>query len=112
MNSNLDLNAELAKCKTIEDLTGSNGLIKRLLGGMIEKMLEAEMDEHLGYNKHSPLGHGTGNSRNGNSAKTILSSQGPLDIKIPRDRNSDFIPFVVKKRQRDISSYDDKIISM
>ena len=112
MNSNIDLNVELAKCKTIEDLTGSNGLIKRLLGGMIEKMLDAEMDEHLGYEKHSPLGNGTGNSRNGNSTKTILSSQGPLDIKIPRDRNSEFLPEVVKKRQRDVSSFDEKIISM
>lgn len=112
MNPNLDLNAELAKCKTIEDLTGSNGLIKRLLGGMIEKMLEAEMDEHLGYDKYSPLGNKSGNSRNGNSSKTVLSSQGPLDLKIPRDRNSEFAPAVVKKRQRDISSFDDKIISM
>ena len=54
MDPVIDLNAELAKCKTIEDLTGSNGLIKRLLGGMIEKMLDAEMDNHLGYDKHDP----------------------------------------------------------
>ena len=112
MDPVLNLNAELANCKTIEDLTGSNGLLKRLLGGMIEKMLDAEMENHLGYDKHSPTGYGSGNSRNGNSSKTVLSSQGPLDIKVPRDRNSNFEPLVVKKRQRDISSFDDKIISM
>lgn len=112
MDPVIDLNAELAKYKTIEDLTGSNGLIKRLLGSMIEKMLDAEMDNHLGYDKHDPLGHGSGNSRNGKSKKTVLSSQGPLEIEVPRDRNSNFTPSVVKKRQRDISSFDDKIISM
>ena len=112
MDLTLDLNAELAKCKTIEDLTGSNGLIKRLLGGMIEKMLEAEMENYLGYDKHNPSGYGTGNSRNGNSSKTVLSSQGLLDIKVPRDRKGDFEPQIVKKRQRDISSIDNKIISM
>jgi putative transposase len=112
MNPILDLNEELKKCKTIEDLTGSNGLLKRLLGGMIEKMLEAEMDEHLGYEKHSALGYGTGNSRNGKSSKKLISSQGPIEIEVPRDRNGEFMPEVVKKRQRDISSFDAKIISM
>ena len=112
MEPAIDLNAELAKCKTIEDLTGSNGLLKRLLGSMIEKMLEAEMEGHLGYEKHDPLGNGSGNSRNGKSKKTVLSSQGLLDIEVPRDRNSKFSPSVVKKRQRDISSFDEKIISM
>nr|MBA3238822.1 transposase [Parachlamydiaceae bacterium] len=84
MEPTFDFNEELKKCKTIEDLTGPNGLIKRL-GGMIEKMLEAEMDEHLGYDKHNSIGIGTGNSRNGKTSKTVLSSQGPLDIKVPRD---------------------------
>lgn len=112
MEPTININEELKKCKTIEDLTGHNGLIKRLLGGMLEKMLEAEMDEHLGYNKHSALGINTGNSRNGKTSKTVLTSQGPLDIKIPRDRNSEFSPMVVKKREKDISSFDEKIISM
>lgn len=112
METTIDVNEELKKCKTLEDLTGPNGLLKRLLGGMIEKMLEAEMENHLGYDKHSPLGIGTGNSRNGKTSKTVLSSQGPLDIQIPRDRNGEFSPIVVKKRTKDISSFDDKIISM
>ena len=86
MDPVIDLNAELAKCKTIEDLTGSNGLIKRLLGGMIEKMLDAEMDNHLGYDKHDPLGHNSGNSRNGKSKKTVLSSQGPFQNALPSNQ--------------------------
>jgi putative transposase len=112
MNPKIDLDFELSKCKTMDDLTGSNGLIQRLLGPMIEKMLEAEAEEHLGYDKHNPIGYNSGNSRNGSSKKTVLSSHGPLDLKVPRDRNGDFSPQVVKKRQTDISSLDDKIISM
>jgi putative transposase len=112
MNPKIDLDLELSKCKTMEDLTGSKGLIQRLLGPMIEKMLEAEAQEHLGYVKHDPKGYKSGNSRNGSSKKTVFSSHGSLDIKVPRDRNGDFEPQLVKKRQTDISSLDNKIISM
>lgn len=112
MNTKIDLDVELSKCKTIDDLTGSNGLIQRLLGPMIERMLEAEAEEHLGYDKHNPIGYNSGNSRNGTSKKIVQSSHGPLEIKVPRDRKGDFSPQVVKKRQTDISSLDDKIISM
>lgn len=108
----IDLDAEISKCKTIEDLTGKNGLIQRLLGGTIEKMLEKEMDEHLGYQKHSPTGRGTGNSRNGRSKKTVRSSTGDIEIEVPRDREGSFEPQLVPKRSRDISSFDEKIISM
>lgn len=109
---NIDLNAELKKCKTMEDLTGKNGLLQRLLKGMMENLLEQEMEEHLGYEKHSPKGDLSGNTRNGKNTKTVTSSFGPVDIEVPRDRNSEFEPQVVKKRQKDISSFDDKIISM
>lgn len=109
---NIDLNAELKKCKTMEDLTGKNGLLQRLLKGMMENLLEQEMEEHLGYEKHSPKGDLSGNTRNGKNVKTVTSSFGLVDIEVPRDRNSDFEPQVVKKRQKDISSFDDKIISM
>lgn len=110
--SNFDLQAELSKCKTAEDLTGKNGLVQRLIGKMLEQMLLKEMDEHLGYEKHSQEGHLTGNSRNGRSKKTVKSSYGQIDLEIPRDRNSEFEPIAVKKHQRSISSFDDKIISM
>ncbi len=109
---NFDLQAELAKCKTADDLTGKNGLVQRLIGDILEQMLQKEMDEHLGYEKHSPEGHRSGNSRNGRGKKTLKSNYGEIELEVPRDRNSEFEPIAVKKRQRSISSFDDKIISM
>lgn len=109
---NFDLKAELAKCKTTDDLTGKNGLIQRLVGGMLEQLLQNEMDEYLGYEKHSSSGDLSGNSRNGTTKKSLKSNYGSIELDIPRDRNGDFNPTVVKKHQRSISSFDDKIISM
>lgn len=109
---NFDFQAELAKCKTAEDLTGKNGLVQRLIGGMLEQILQKELDEHLGYEKHSPEGHHSGNSRNGRTKKTVKSNYGEIELEIPRDRKSEFSPVAVKKHQRSISSFDDKIISM
>lgn len=102
----------LDKCETMEDLTGQNGLIQKLIGGMVEKMLEKEMEGHLGYEKHSVKGNNTGNNRNGKNKKLIQSTHGPIEIEVPRDRKSEFEPKLIKKRERHISSFDDKIISM
>jgi transposase-like protein len=107
-----DLKTELKKCKTADDLMGKNGLLQRLIGGILEQLLQNEMDEHLGYEKHSPEGDLSGNSRNGKTKKTVRSNYGNVDLEIPRDRNGDFEPIAVKKHQRNISSFDDKIISM
>lgn len=109
---NYDLEKELDKCTTMEDLTGQNGLIQKLIGGMVEKMLEKEMEGQLGYEKHSVKGNNTGNNRNGKNKKLIQSSHGPIEIEVPRDRRSEFEPKLIKKRERHISSFDDKIISM
>lgn len=111
-NLNIDLDEELSKCNTMDDLCGKNGLMQRLLGSMVEKMLEKEMEEHIGYSKHSKEGHNSGNSRNGKTSKTVQSSYGPVDLEVPRDRNGEFEPKIVKKRQKSISSFDEKIISM
>ena len=107
-----DLQAELAKCKTTEGLMGKNGLVQRLVGDMLKQMLQKEMDEHLGYEKHSHQGHNSGNSRNGHTKKNVKSNYGPIELEVPRDRAGEFEPVVVKKHQRTISSFDDKIISM
>ncbi len=112
LSSNFDLNAELSKCKTVDDLTGKNGLVQRLVGNMLEQLLHKEMEEHLGYEKHSPVGKKSGNSRNGKTKKTLKSNYGSIDLAVPRDRNGDFEPIVVKKHQRNISDFDNKIISM
>jgi putative transposase len=108
----IDLNTELNNCKSMDDLVGKNGLLQRLLGAMVEQMLEQEMEDHLGYAKHSIEGRNSGNSRNGKNSKTVQSSYGPLELDVPRDREGEFDPQLIKKRQRNISSFDDKIISM
>ena len=112
LKENFDLSKEVKKCKSVDDLTGKNGLFKKLLKQMIEGALEEEMEEHLGYAKHSSKGSLSGNSRNGHSSKTVKSSSGELELDVPRDRASDFEPQLVKKRQVDIREFDDKIISM
>lgn len=92
-----DLDKELESCKSIDDLCGKNGLVQRLIGGMMEKMLEQEMDEHLGYEKHAVSGRNKENSRNGNTSKTVQSSYGPVDLHTPRDREGAFEPKLSKR---------------
>lgn len=84
--------------------------LKDLLGGTIESMLEAEMDNHLGYEPYERSNNS--NARNGLKSKTVRSKYGEMEIDVPQDRESSFEPQIVKKRQKDISHIDDKIISM
>ena len=86
--------------------------LKRLFAGTIEQMLEAEMDEHLGYEKHNIDGNNSGNSRNGYNRKTIISDYGESEIIIPRDRNGAFEPKVLEKRQTRTDELEQKIIAM
>lgn len=79
---------------------------------MLEKALEAELDEHLGYPKHAVEGRGTGNSRNGTRAKTVLTEVGEVELEVPRDRDGSFEPKIVKKRQRRLSGVDELVISL
>jgi transposase-like protein len=103
---------EVKKCKTMEDVMGKNGLVKRLIKDMIENMLQAELEATLGYKKHEIKGRYSGNSRNGHYDKTVRSSIGEIDLEVPRDRNGEFEPHVVKKHKKDINEFDEKIISM
>jgi len=86
--------------------------LKRLFAGAIEQMLEAEMDEHLGYDKHSIEGNNSGNSRNGYNKKTIISDYGESEIVIPRDRNGEFNPQILEKRQTRTDEIEQKILAM
>ena len=83
-----------------EDLWGKDGLLKNLSGRLIERMLEAEVSDHLGYEKHSRDGINSGNSRNGHSQKKLKSGHGEIPIRVPRDRNSSFEPIAVAKGER------------
>ena len=94
------------------DLVGPNGLLNQLTKNVLETALDAEMTEHLGYDKHDPAGRGSGNSRNGVRSKTVLTEIGPVDIDVPRDVNSSFDPQIVKKRQRRLTGIDEIILSL
>ncbi|MGI6427962.1 MAG: IS256 family transposase [Natronincolaceae bacterium] len=86
--------------------------LKRLFAGTIEQMLEAEMDEHLGYEKHSVEGNNSGNSRNGYNYKTIISDYGGSEVAIPRDRNGKFEPKVLQRYQTRTDEIEQKIMAM
>lgn len=97
---------------TQEELFGADGLAKRLTSRLVNKALEAEMDTHLGYRKHSNDGDGSGNSRNGYSEKTVITGDGEAQIKVPRDRNGEFEPEIVKKHERRLPLFNEQIISL
>jgi transposase-like protein len=94
------------------DLVGPGGLLSGLTKNVLETGLEAEMSEHLGYDKHEPAGRNRANSRNGTRAKKVLTDVGPVDIEVPRDRDGSFEPQLVKKRQRRLSGVDEMVISL
>jgi len=98
--------------KNPEDMFGPNGILHQLKRALVEKALEGEMDHHLGYEKNSVEGNNSGNSRNGSYSKTIKDKQGEVTISVPRDRNGEFSPKIIKKGQRRFDGFDDKIISM
>ena len=98
--------------KKPEDLIGETGLLKQLTKALIERALDAELTQHLGYEKHDPAGYHSGNSRNGASAKTVQGEFGEITIETPRDRNASFEPQILKKHQKRFDGFDDKILSM
>lgn len=93
--------------ETAEDIQNA---LKDLLGGTIKSMMEAEMDDHLGYKNYERSDNS--NSRNGTKTKAVRSKYGEFAVDVPQDRESTFEPAIVKKRQKDISGIDDKIIAM
>jgi putative transposase len=94
-------------------LKGPDGLLKALTKTVIETALDEEMSEHLGYDKHEPVGRNRGNSRNGKRSKTLLTdSSGHVEIEMPRDRDGTFEPVIVKKRQRRLTEVDEVVLSL
>jgi len=102
----------LADYKTPEDIVGENGLLKQLTKAVVERALQAELTTHLGYEKHSPEGHLSGNSRHGVSAKQLKGEFGTVEIEVPRDRRASFEPRRVAKGQTRFAGFDDKILSL
>ena len=98
---------------TQEEMFGKEGIIKTLTAKLINKVLEAEMGNYLGYEKNSSQGDNSGNSRNGYLDKKIITGENDkLEIKVPRDRQSKFEPIIVPKRSKRLPIFNDQIISM
>ena len=97
---------------TQDEVAGKDGLIKQLTGKILQRALEAEMTEHLGYEKNSNAGDNSGNSRNGYTEKTVLLENQETTIEVPRDRNSTFEPIIIPKHQKRLPLFNDQIISM
>lgn len=115
IDDDFDYKAEVKKCKTIDDVMGKDGLIQRLVKDVLENILEGEMEEHLGRNKYErseykePIKK---NYRNGYSVKNLRSSFGDVDLDVPRDRNAEFEPQIIKKYETVCTELDKKIISL
>ncbi|WP_434600620.1 IS256 family transposase [Streptomyces sp. A5-4] len=93
-------------------LTGEGGLLQQLTKRVLESALEGEITDHLGYGKHDFEGRGSGNSRNGARAKTVLTDVGPVEVKVPRDVAGTFEPQIVRKRQRRLTGVDEMVLSL
>src|SRR5215213_6557997 len=102
---------EQARAEGVE-LVGPGGLLTGLTKTVLETALEAELSEHLGYDKHDPVGRNRANSRNGTRTKTVLTAVGPVQIEVPRDRDGTFEPVIVRKRQRRLDGIDQIVLSL
>ena len=98
--------------KNPEDLIGETGLLKQLTKQLLERAMQAEMTEHLGYEKNASVSNDTGNTRNGSYNKNIKGDFGQLDVTVPRDRNASFDPVILPKGQSRFTGFDDKIIAL
>jgi putative transposase len=96
--------------KSFDGLVGGNGLIAQMLKPLMQELLNAEMTEHLGYPKHSTAGYLTGNSRNGSYSRTLRSSDGTVDLDIPRAREGGFRPAILDSYKQVSTELEQKII--
>jgi putative transposase len=108
-----ELVEELLKAvKNPNDLFGPEGLFHRLKAALMERMLDAELTEHLGFERNAIEGRGKSNSRNGYTNKRVQTETGPVEIRVPRDRAGTFEPQLVSKYQRRLEGFDDKVLAL
>ena len=103
---------ELIKDKTPEEIVSDSGVLGALTKRLYERALEGEMSAHLGYEKHAPEGRNKKNSRNGKTSKRVKADSSEIDLEIPRDREGSFEPQLVRKRQRRLPGFDEKVIAL
>lgn len=102
----------LLEGKTPEEIVGDGGLVSELTKRLMERALEGELTGHLGYEKHAPEGRNGGNSRNGRSQKRVRTGTRDLEIEVPRDRDGSFDPKLIRKGQRRLPGFDEKVIAL
>jgi putative transposase len=102
----------LAGARTEEEIVGPGGLLSQLTKRLVERAMDVELTEHLGYERGQAPPGSAGNTRNGSTPKTLMTEHGPVRIDTPRDRDSSFEPKVVRKRQRRFEGFDEKIIAL
>ena len=113
MTVQVELIDELLKgCSTQEEVFGEQGVFKKPVKAITERVLQTELTNHLGYKKHDIKGHNSGNSRNGVSSKTVKGELGEIEIAVPRDRTGTFEPQFIPKRERRFEGFDSKIVSL
>lgn len=93
-------------------IDGADGLLNQLTKAVLERALNSELTHHLGYEAGDPAGRGSGNSRDGMTPKTVTTVNGPVDIKVPRDRNGSFEPAIVPKRARRLNNINSVVLSL
>ena len=103
---------ELLKGQRPEDILNEGGLVQDLTKRLVERALEGEMTDHLGYEKHASVGRDGGNSRNGKTRKRVKTGDGEVEIEVPRDRDGSFEPQLVPKGRRRLPGFDDKVIAL
>ncbi len=97
---------------TQEDVLGKDGLVKTLTAKILNRAMDAGLEHHLGYPKHSSDGNNSGNNRNGHTGKTILTENQSIDIDVPRDRKGSFKPVIIPKYEKRVPLFNDQIISL
>jgi putative transposase len=110
--SNELLDELLAGASTEEEIAGPGGVLAQLTKRLVERAMEVELTDHVGYEPHQEPPGGGGNTRNGTSPKTLITEHGKVEIDAPRDRDSSFEPKIVRKRQRRFQGFDDKILAL
>jgi len=103
---------ELGSAKSMDDFFGKNGIFARVFGRTLETLLEAELTETLGYEKYAASGRNSGNSRNGKVTRKLKSSGGETEIRVPRDRNGEFEPTLLKKYGHNTNELEEKILAL
>src|SRR6266576_4019966 len=102
----------LAGARTEEEIVGPGGVLAQLTKRLVERAMSAELTEYLGYEPHQEPPGGSGNTRNGSTAKTLTTEHGAVRIETPRDRKGSFEPQIVRKGQRRFEGFDDKILAL